>query len=250
MVGPRALLLAGFLISLLVGPVHGKVGLPRAVQVELRVVARELAVSRRARLVASRHAFATEKALRETIAKPRTPETERLRERVARAREVFYFWQSRCVALEQLRLDLRERRRSWRRSGGAIAPRQMPVAGLVEVPFRGAGSRSGWEDGIGIRVEPGDWVRAAAPGTVAFAGSLPAYGGVVVLDHGLRVFTVYGGLGLLAVEMDALISVGARLGQAAASGPGLVYFSVRRGRVALDPQDWHRELESGESAPD
>ena len=123
----------------------------------------------------------------------------------------------------------------------------MPAAGAVEVPFRSDRSRSGWDGGIGIRVEAGDWVRAAAPGTVVFAGTLPAYGGVVVLDHGLRVFTVYGGLGGAEVALDAPVSVGARLGQADLEGGGLVYFSVRRGREALDPQSWHRELESGKS---
>ena len=56
MVGPRRLLAAGCLIVLLTEPALARVGLPRAVQIELRVVARELAVSRRARLVASRAA--------------------------------------------------------------------------------------------------------------------------------------------------------------------------------------------------
>lgn len=245
MVVHRVLILTGLFGLLAVDPVFGKLGLPRAVQIELRMVARELAVSRRARLVANRAAIASQEVLEDVPAAPLADRSD-ARARADRTREVFHFWQSRCVALEQQRADLRERRRSWRRSGGTIAPRQMPAAGTVEVPFRTGGDRSGWNNGIGIRVEPGDWVRAAAPGTVAFVGSLPSYGGVVVVDHGLRVFTVYGGLGMPRLETGAPISVGARLGQADPSGRGLVYFSVRRGREALDPQGWHRELDSEE----
>jgi len=242
MVGPRRLLAAGFLIVLLAEPALARVGLPRAVQIELRVVARELAVSRRARLVANRAAV---RAQADFVAASSRSDDDRaaLAERAAQSRQVYHFWQARCVALEQQRVDLRERRRAWRRSGGAIAPRQMPAVGLVEVPFRADGTPSGWEDGIGIRVSAGDWVRAAAPGTVAFSGELPAYGGVVILDHGLRVFTVYGGLAEPTMSVDAPVSVGARLGQAAPDGGGLVYFSVRRGRKALDPEDWHRQVD-------
>ncbi|MDG1958602.1 MAG: M23 family metallopeptidase [Candidatus Binatia bacterium] len=247
MVGPKQIILPGLLLLLVITPAIGKVGLPRAVQVELRVVARELAVSRRAQLLANRNAVAAQEAVLAATTDEGGRDLPDLRRRAERAREVFYFWQSRCVSLEQRRGDLRERRRAWRRSDGAIAPRQMPAAGAVEVPFRSDRSRSGWDGGIGIRVEAGDWVRAAAPGTVVFAGTLPAYGGVVVLDHGLRVFTVYGGLGGAEVALDAPVSVGARLGQADLEGGGLVYFSVRRGREALDPQSWHRELESGKS---
>ncbi len=242
MVDPRRLLAAGCLIVLLAEPALARVGLPRAVQIELRVVARELAVSRRARLVASRAAVRAQADWAAASAENNAQRAE-LAERAAQARQVYHFWQARCVALEQQRVDLRERRRAWRRSGGAISPRQMPAVGLVEVPFRADGTRSGWEDGIGIRVAAGDWVRAAAPGTVAFSGELPAYGGVVILDHGLRVFTVYGGLAEPTMPLDAPVSVGARLGQAAPDGGGLVYFSVRRGRKALDPEDWHREAD-------
>ena len=247
MVVPRYLLAAGVLL-LLAEPSIARMELPRAVQTELRVVARELAVSRRARLVASRAAAVAQQELRDAVASGVEPEASAARERAEQAGEVYYFWQARCVALEQQRSDLRARRRSWRSADGTISPRQMPASGAIEVPFGGDGSRSGWEDGIGIRVKAGDWVRAAAPGTVAFAGRLPVYGGVVVLDHGLRVFTVYGGLDTPDVAVDAPVSVGSRLGQAATGAGGLVYFSVRRGRQAVNPQDWHREAESDELA--
>ena len=233
---------------LLAEPAMARMGLPRAVQTELRVVARELAVSRRARLVANRAAAVAQQGVRDAMDSGVEADVSAAREHAEQAREAYYFWQARCVALEQQRSDLRARRRSWRGADGTIAPRQMPAAGTIEVPFGGDGSRSGWEDGIGIRVKPGDWVRAAAPGTVAFAGTLPVYGGVVVLDHGLRVFTVYGGLDSPDVAVGAPVSVGSRMGQAAPGAGGLVYFSVRRGRQAVNPQDWHREAESVELA--
>src|SRR5919197_1252843 len=49
----------------------------------------------------------------------------------------------------------------------------------------------GMHEGIDIGVPEGTPVRAAAPGTVAFAGSLDGDGNVVVLDHGAGVSTAY-----------------------------------------------------------
>ena len=113
MVVPRYVLAAGALLLVLAEPATARMGLPRAVQTELRVVGRELAVSRRARLVANRAAAIAQQEFRDVVASGIESEVAASRERAEQARSVYYFWQARCVALEQQRSDLRARRRTW-----------------------------------------------------------------------------------------------------------------------------------------
>lgn len=108
-----------------------------------------------------------------------------------------------------------------------------PVKGVVADPFRppanpyGPGNR-GWE----YQTEPGSDVRAAAPGTVTFAGQVGGSLNVVILhDDGVRTT-----LSKLA-SIDAAISKGVsvREGQVVGKAKAETYFGARCGNVYIDP---------------
>ncbi len=106
-----------------------------------------------------------------------------------------------------------------------------PVAGVVVDPFRPPACR--WcpgNRGIDYATSPGDPVRAAAEGVVAFAGQV-AGRLVIVVNHpdGLR--TTYDGVAALAT------SVGVRVGadQIVGIAADRLHFGVRRGDTYLDP---------------
>jgi murein DD-endopeptidase MepM/ murein hydrolase activator NlpD len=106
-----------------------------------------------------------------------------------------------------------------------------PVAGVVVDPYRPPACR--WcpgNRGVDYATTPGDPVRAAADGIVAFAG--PVAGRlVIVVNHpdGLR--TTYDGVAALATLVGALVPRGATIGVAARR----LHFGVRRGDTYLDP---------------
>jgi septal ring factor EnvC (AmiA/AmiB activator) len=68
-----------------------------------------------------------------------------------------------------------------------------------------------------------------------FASQNEVYGLFVIVDHGERFRTVYGGLGSLDVQVGDAISKSARLG---ATGSSTIYFEVRRGRRSQDARSW------------
>jgi murein DD-endopeptidase MepM/ murein hydrolase activator NlpD len=108
---------------------------------------------------------------------------------------------------------------------------QRPVAGVVIDPYRPPACR--WcpgNRGIDFATSPGDPVRAAARGVVAFAG--PVAGRlVIVVNHpdGLR--TTYDGVAALATSVGVLVQAGDVIGIAA----DRLHFGVRRGDTYLDP---------------
>ena len=112
---------------------------------------------------------------------------------------------------------------------------EWPVRGPITSGF---GRRwGGMHEGIDIGVPEGTPVRAAAPGTVAFAGSLDGDGNVVVLDHGAGVSTAY--LHLSAILVSAgTVAAGSEIGTSGCTGycfgPHL-HFELRIGGTPIDP---------------
>jgi septal ring factor EnvC (AmiA/AmiB activator) len=132
-------------------------------------------------------------------------------------------------------------------AGGGLQPGQMawPVRGRVRQPFGRQRDREfGTEtlrQGVEIAAEPGTPVRAVAPGRVLFADWFRGYGQMLIVDHGAGDLTVLAYLGQLAVEKGQMIRAGQEIGTVGeagpVSGPGL-YFEIRRGGRAVDPEPW------------
>ena len=114
------------------------------------------------------------------------------------------------------------------------APRLVwPTDGPVAETFgTGADPR-----GIAFATLSGAAVRAAAGGTVIFAGTEPQkYGQLVLIDHGGGWVTAYGHLAKLVVRQGEAMRGGARLGFTGGSGnDARLHFELRRDNEPRDP---------------
>ena len=116
----------------------------------------------------------------------------------------------------------------------AGAPRLVwPADGPVAENFgSGADPR-----GIALATLSGSAVRAAAGGTVIFAGTEPQkYGQLVLIDHGGGWVTAYGHLAKLIVRQGERVASGARLGFTGGTGnDARLHFELRRDNEPRDP---------------
>jgi len=139
-----------------------------------------------------------------------------------------------ALASEEIRAHAEDFQRS--------VPRSWPMRGPVTKDFL-AGSRSarGFHPGIDIAAAVGTPVRAAAAGTVTFAGWDPEYGYLIVLEHGLGLETRYGHNSRLSVatgdrvERGQLVAAAGNSGRS--TGPHL-HFEIRKDGVAVDPRKY------------
>ncbi len=74
--------------------------------------------------------------------------------------------------------------------------------------------------GVDLHAEPGTKVVAAGAGTVVELGTDPAYGKVIVIDHGSGLKTVYGQLEQLKVKLNDKVNKGQTLGQVGRAAGG------------------------------
>lgn len=107
----------------------------------------------------------------------------------------------------------------------------LPVGGSAEV--RDADREGG--AGLELTTRAGVSVRAVGPGRVSYAARHPAYGNLVIVDHGDGHYTIYGGLGVVAVESGTEVAQGTTLG---AVGPQPLFFQIRRGTRPLPTRQW------------
>jgi murein DD-endopeptidase MepM/ murein hydrolase activator NlpD len=111
-----------------------------------------------------------------------------------------------------------------------------PVLGPVTSPF-------GWRwgrmhEGIDIAAPTGTPIRAAAAGTVIYAGWLGGYGNLTVIDHGGGVATAYGHQSGIAVGSGAFVAQGQVIGYIGSTGHSTgphLHFEVRVNGVPQDP---------------
>lgn len=113
-----------------------------------------------------------------------------------------------------------------------------PLTGRILSTF-GAKSGGRFNDGINIAAIAGAPVRAAADGTVAYAGNgVAAFGGLVLVRHAEGWLTAYAHCEALLVAKGDIVRRGQPIARAGATGevdaPQL-HFEVRRGRVPVDP---------------
>ena len=97
----------------------------------------------------------------------------------------------------------------------------------------------GGHDGIDFAVNTGDMIRAAASGTVIFAGNeSKRFGKLVVIDHGNGWQTAYGHLMQVDVSKGNIVKSGERVGLGGQSGVATrpeLHFEIRRDGKAVDP---------------
>ena len=107
----------------------------------------------------------------------------------------------------------------------------LPVAGSAQLADD---SREGGA-GLALTASSGVTVRAVHRGRVAFGAPHPAYGRLVIVDHGDNHYTVYGGLGAIGVRVGQSVDRDAVLGIV---GTQPLFFQVRRGTRPLDARAW------------
>lgn len=112
-----------------------------------------------------------------------------------------------------------------------------PVKGeiLSNYGAKGPGQRN---DGVNIAATEGASVKAAAAGSVVYAGaSIPAFGNLVLVKHPGGWATLYGNLGKITVKNNAQVAQGEQVGIAGVSGAvdrPQVHFEIR---YAPNPKD-------------
>lgn len=117
-----------------------------------------------------------------------------------------------------------------------------PVTGHILNRFgdaRGEGDLT-WE-AIRIAAPAGTDIHAIAYGRVAYAGWLPYYGLVLIIDHGAGYLTVYGHNQSVYKQVGDWVQPGEVIATVGASGGQnrpLLYFQIRRHGQALDPARW------------
>ena len=110
-----------------------------------------------------------------------------------------------------------------------------PVSGPVTSSF---GVRWGrMHEGIDIAVGQGTPVRAAAAGTVIYAGWMEGYGNLVAIDHGNGLSTAYGHNSSLASSVGQSVSAGQVIAYSGSTGHSTgphVHFEVRVNGAPVD----------------
>lgn len=231
--------LVGACVLLAAAPARADGTVPSDWQV-LRATGRDVAACNRSRLdaeqtlaateLAAVRAYARQDAVLLRLAKVQRDEHVRLVEH----------WRDACAALEMRRAELRLLHRASLSPGPPIAPRRPPVTGGLAIAFGEAGLPGKphvFRNGVGLRVRPGEVVRATAAGKVVYAGDLAGAGKVVVLSHGRRTFSVYGRVAETLVVRGMQVEAGEAVADAG-HGPAVIYFSVRERGKAIDPVGW------------
>ena len=132
--------------------------------------------------------------------------------------------------------------------GSAGGAWRLPTSGWITSPFgprpdRPAAGVGAFHYGTDIAAACGNTTRAAAAGTVVYAGWLGTYGYWVLIDNGGGVQTGYAHSSALLVSSGERVSAGqpiARVGTTGASSGCHLHFEVRVGGASVDPVPFMR----------
>jgi murein hydrolase activator len=100
-----------------------------------------------------------------------------------------------------------------------------------------------FNNGLKIAAPAGTEVRAIFPGTVLFSQWFKGYGNLIILDHGNRVFSLYGNLKSPVAAVGDRVRAGqaiAGVGESEDTQLGYLYFEIRQDNKPEDPQKWLR----------
>ena len=111
------------------------------------------------------------------------------------------------------------------------------LKGVLVNPLKGKLSKKFGEGegvtkkGIIIKGSGSGSVLAVAEGKVAYVGSLPQLGNVVIIDHGSRDFSLYGKLSQVSAALGSIIPSGGAIGEPEET----FYFEIRKKGVSVNP---------------
>ena len=112
-----------------------------------------------------------------------------------------------------------------------------PLTGRILRPF-GPLPNGARNDGINIAADRDAPIHAAADGVVAYAGTLPGFGQLVLVRHGGGWLTAYGHASALLVTRGQAVTRGQTIARAGATGSAdqpQVHFEIRNGRKPVNP---------------
>jgi septal ring factor EnvC (AmiA/AmiB activator) len=98
-------------------------------------------------------------------------------------------------------------------------------------------------NGLKIAAAPHAEVRAVFQGTVLFSQWFKGYGNLIIVDHGNRVFSLYGNIASPVVAVGDRITTGqpiAGVGEGEDASGSYLYFEIRQDNHPEDPQKWLR----------
>ena len=117
-----------------------------------------------------------------------------------------------------------------------------PVSGIISSRFGARSSiRSSAHTGLDIATSTGTPVKAAAAGTVTFAGWKGSYGNLMVITHSNGVQTYYGHCSKLYLSAGTTVSQGQTIAAVGSTGNSTgphLHFEIRVNGVAHNPQSY------------
>ncbi|MBK6517420.1 MAG: peptidoglycan DD-metalloendopeptidase family protein [Polyangiaceae bacterium] len=120
---------------------------------------------------------------------------------------------------------------------GMMGKLPLPLAGRAQVTKLEASGASG--PALELRAPSGATARAVAAGRVVFADRYEDDRITVILDHGNRLFTLYGHLRSAEVKVGETVASGSALGPVAdRKRESLLYFELRKEGRPVDPGPW------------
>jgi septal ring factor EnvC (AmiA/AmiB activator) len=111
------------------------------------------------------------------------------------------------------------------------------IVGKFGKTFDRASGLNIFKKGIEIASHPSADIRAISPGKIVYAGELPTYGRMTILDHGDHFYSICGHLGELAKKVGDTVAMGEKIGVSDSSG-NPVYFEIRARNIPVDPLQW------------
>ena len=127
-------------------------------------------------------------------------------------------------------------------------PFRLPVRGRIASTYGTHRIYNGldlgtFHSGYDISARAGLTITAAAPGRVVLVKKLLARGNMVVIDHGRGVFTGYGHMRKVSVEVGQVVDVGDKIGEVGTTGRSQgnhVHFELAVGGHPVEPEYWTR----------
>jgi septal ring factor EnvC (AmiA/AmiB activator) len=111
------------------------------------------------------------------------------------------------------------------------------IVGRFGKTFDRASGLNVFKKGIEIASSASSEIRAISPGKIVYAGELPTYGRLAIVDHGDHFYSICGHLGEIAKKVGDPVAMGEKIGVSDSSG-NPVYFEIRARNIPVDPLQW------------